>query len=605
VTGLLAVASLATVAVPSAAADTVHCGEVLHASTTLSNSLIGCSSDGLVVGASGITVDLNGHAVSGVGLATGIRNDGHDDVTIRNGSVINFDNGVILGPGTLRNAVTGLSLVKNEVASIALNSASGNNISHNSMSEYSDTGLHLTNGSSTNVIVGNSIGGGGSGEAFVIDSGSNDNWLEGNVVPVSGGHAVRVEGSTGTMVLANQLAGGADVAVQLTGAPDSVVQANTISGGGDAAVAFTSSTAGVVRFNAFGKTGDAGVILEAMSNSLVKGNTMSLSGDAGVVLRNGSSNVRVIDNTATNASDSGISIADGIGNVVRGNILSSNAGGIDLSGGSNNVVEFNAARSNLGLGVEIVGSAGNTVYGNTLEGNLTGGLWVDSGSVGNTVSGNSAQGNGGDGFSVNGMTSSVQSNLARQNGGWGIYAGPGVLDGGGNGGSGNAEPAQCYLISCTDGSAWQAPGRPPEPIDPLEIGLPTQTAVGPGSGWTPTGPVRSFRAPRRNVKRRKQLVVVKCKRRRAKRGHSARPRAKVLCRAPFRARRTSRRVSGKLMLRGKALARGGRKVRGGRRGTVVLRARRGPAAGHYQLVLQFRDARKRKSVVRQTVRVRY
>jgi large repetitive protein len=607
--GLL-VAAWLSLAAPAARADTITCGEVIRASTTVTNSLAGCAGDGLVIGAPGITVDLAGHVVQGVGLGVGIRNSGHADVTIRNGSVLNFDYGVVLNPGTVRNAVTNLNLSKNEWAALQLDNASGNHIAHNLLSEFSDMGLKLTNGSSSNVVVHNSVSGAGSGEAIVIELGSNGNWLEDNVVPVSGSHAVRVQASSGNMVLANQLAGGADVAVFVAGSPGTVVQANSIAQGGDAAILMSGGSGGVVRFNSLGKSSDAGVILEGMTNSLVKGNSMSLAGDSAVLLRNGSTNVRVIDNQASHSSDAGVALSDSSGNIVRGNVLASNTTGVELAGGFGNVVEFNSMQSNLGLGVEVVGSPSNSVFGNSLDRNSTGGIWVDSGSVGNTVAGNAAQGNGGDGLTVSGISSTVRGNLATGNQGWGIHAAAGVVDGGGNGAAANAEPAQCFQIVCSDGSDWVAPVRPPEPVDPLEVGLPTRSAVGPWSGFAgptalvrPRPAVRGFRRGRRS-----RLAVVRCKVQRAARGARGRRRArrgKVVCRAPYRARRTTRRVTGQLMRNGKSFARGARRVRGARRGMVALRARRRPAAGRYTLVLSYRDARKRKSVVRRPVRVRY
>jgi parallel beta-helix repeat protein len=352
------------------------------------------------------------------------------------------------------------------------------------------------------------------------------------------------------------------------------------------------------------------VILEAMGNSLVKGNSMSLAGDSAIVLRNGSTNVRVIDNQASHSSDAGVAITDGLGNTVRGNVLASNSVGVELSGGSGNLVEFNAMQSNLGLGLEIVGSTSNTVFGNSLDGNLTGGIWVDTSSVANTVAGNAAQGNGGDGLSINAIGTTVRDNLARTNQGWGIYAAAGVIDGGGNGAAGNAELAQCHLIICSDGSGWQAPVRPPEPVDPLEVGLPTKSAVGPWSGFVgPTTPVRGLRLPARRGRRgrRARLAVVRCRTQRpARRRAGRRGRAKVVCKVPYRAKRSSRRVTGRLMRHGKSMARGARRVRGGsRRGKLALVARKRPTAGRYRLVLGYRDARRRTTVVRRTVRVRY
>jgi hypothetical protein len=108
-----------------------------------------------------------------------------------------------------------------------------------------------------------------------------------------------------------------------------------------------------------------------------------------------------------------------------------------------------------------------------------------------------------------------------------------------------------------------------------------------------------------SIKRRARLAVVRCKARRPARGRAARRRARVVCKAPYKAKRSSRRVTGRLVRHGKSMARGARRVRGGSRGKLALLARKRAAAGRYRLVLSYRDARRRKAVVRRTVRVRY
>jgi parallel beta-helix repeat protein len=585
--------------VPVAHADQVACGQVITTNTTISNSLAGCAGDGLVIGASGITVDLNGNTIQGTGLGVGIMNNGHSDVTIRNGAVLNFDHGVILNPGTVRNAVTGLKLSNNEWSAIQLNAASGNHLAQNQLSELGDVGVRFTNGSSDNAIKGNVVGA-GAGDSFVVELGSHRNWFEGNLVQVSAGQALRVTDSTNTMVLGNEFAGSSDMGITMTSAPGSVVQANKLGGGGDAGVLLTGGSASVVRFNAFGQSSDAGVILEGMSNSLVKGNALSSAGDAAIVLRGGSSDVRVIDNTASHASDAGIFISDGTANTVRGNILTNNAHGIELDAGQQNRVEFNTTKDNLGLGMEVSESSGNYVFGNTADGNLVGGIWVDHGGIGNTVEGNAARGNGGDGINVIGAGTVVRYNLARNNQGWGIYAEQGVIDGGRNGASGNSELLQCHLIICNDGSDWVAPVRPPEPLDPLELGLPDMTAVGPRAQ-------RALRAGRGRPRRRARTAVVVCKRRPAVRGRAARKRNRVraVCKAEYKAKRSTRRVTGRLVRHGKPAARGARRVRGGSRGMVSLLARKPLVRGRYRLVLSYRGGRHRASVTRRTVRLRF
>ena len=65
---LLAAAGLALSGASAAqAARPVHvsCGEVITVDTKLANDVVDCPRHGLIVGAAGITLDLNGHTIDG------------------------------------------------------------------------------------------------------------------------------------------------------------------------------------------------------------------------------------------------------------------------------------------------------------------------------------------------------------------------------------------------------------------------------------------------------------------------------------------------------------------------------------------------------------
>ena len=51
----------------SASAAHVQCGDVITQDTTLDSDLIDCPGHGVVIGASGITLDLAGHTIDGTG----------------------------------------------------------------------------------------------------------------------------------------------------------------------------------------------------------------------------------------------------------------------------------------------------------------------------------------------------------------------------------------------------------------------------------------------------------------------------------------------------------------------------------------------------------
>ena len=83
----------------------LQCGDTITADTVLDRDLTGCPSNGIVIGADNITLDLGGHTISGDGKLVkrcprrqicdvGIANDARNGVTIRNGSVRGFGVGV-------------------------------------------------------------------------------------------------------------------------------------------------------------------------------------------------------------------------------------------------------------------------------------------------------------------------------------------------------------------------------------------------------------------------------------------------------------------------------------------------------------------------------
>ena len=92
-----------------AAANHVGCGDVITQDTTLDSDLIDCPENGLVVGASDVTLDLGGHTVDGIDPNngySGILVSNRIGVTVRNGDVYDFYKGLeITGFDESRNLV--------------------------------------------------------------------------------------------------------------------------------------------------------------------------------------------------------------------------------------------------------------------------------------------------------------------------------------------------------------------------------------------------------------------------------------------------------------------------------------------------------------------
>jgi parallel beta-helix repeat protein len=77
----------------------VTCGQTITQDMALDSDLMNCPADGVVIGADNVRLDLNGHIIHGganlgVEFPAGVRNAGHSGVTIENGRISNFHEGV-------------------------------------------------------------------------------------------------------------------------------------------------------------------------------------------------------------------------------------------------------------------------------------------------------------------------------------------------------------------------------------------------------------------------------------------------------------------------------------------------------------------------------
>jgi len=94
------------------------CGAVINTDTTLKTDVGPCPGVGLVVAANNITVNLGGHRVFGTkaeGSSPGVLLDHVSKVTLKNGSIDNFDAGVLVFRGQ-KNTLTRLDVHDNDSA---------------------------------------------------------------------------------------------------------------------------------------------------------------------------------------------------------------------------------------------------------------------------------------------------------------------------------------------------------------------------------------------------------------------------------------------------------------------------------------------------------
>src|SRR3990172_2221253 len=107
----------------------------------------------IITAADGITLNGNGHTVSGDGTGYGVLLDHRTGVTIKNLKVKNFDRGIYLYFSN-DTIVTGSTFSNNEWYGIDLDRSSENTITHNTASN-NQVGIALFPASTNNIVTSN------------------------------------------------------------------------------------------------------------------------------------------------------------------------------------------------------------------------------------------------------------------------------------------------------------------------------------------------------------------------------------------------------------------------------------------------------------------
>ena len=294
----------------------LSCGDTITVDTTLDRDLTGCRSNGVVIGADNITLDLNGHTISGDGKPVrrcprrqpcdmGVFNDRHDGVTVRNGSLRGFAVGVLVG-GVRGNRLVGLSSSRNQFfgyviadsSRTAIRDSSGNDnprpdgdglgvfmshdlrIVHNSFRRNGQIGIHIED-STDNLIQGNEFVHNGDFGIFVQADG---NQVRGNRC-VRNGTGILVGPGSRNVIAGNRVSGGGE-GIAIEKGRGNVVARNVVArtrhsgirlGIGDPPI---GSTRTVVRRNVVIASGEDGFwVAESDRRALLIGNVARRSGD--------------------------------------------------------------------------------------------------------------------------------------------------------------------------------------------------------------------------------------------------------------------------------------------------------------------------------------
>jgi parallel beta-helix repeat protein len=335
-----------------------HCGSVLTRSTVLTRDLTGCPSNGLVIGADNVTLDLHGHSVDGDGTLqdacpgdqpcdVGIDNSsGHARLTVRGGSIGDFATDVLV-IGAEQNDLRRLSVARSFFAGIVVVNSSGTRVMS---STVTDNGLTTDSAgivlftSQDSRIQGNRLSGNGDAGLFVGQADSNligDNTVADNTnagVALDGigndvsrnrvvrnGDGIIVTGD-GNRIRNNQVQdavgcsdGGCGFGVSLEGGTGNTVSDNDVLRAHTVGIrvdAFTGSAAGtVIRGNVVRDAGVHGIAVDfehvgPVTDTLVVANVALRAGNDGIHVD--SASTTITRNTAVNNTDLGIDAVPGI-----------------------------------------------------------------------------------------------------------------------------------------------------------------------------------------------------------------------------------------------------------------------------------------------------
>jgi len=189
---LLASTSLLFFAPQAARAQVLACGTVVTQSVTLQADVV-CPPymDGLTVGASNITIDLNGYAIVGAwnafqspqSFGSAIVSSLFDGVTITNGYIKGFNTPIVLVGGK-GHQVYKMEALIDQSYPVILNGTSFSVVENNDFRGI-ELSSSFTNGSVGNRISGNRLGsgpGGGGGLLEVRECSTYENVVEGNTI---------------------------------------------------------------------------------------------------------------------------------------------------------------------------------------------------------------------------------------------------------------------------------------------------------------------------------------------------------------------------------------------------------------------------------------
>lgn len=405
---LLAAAAVFGFTADRAAARPPSCGDTVKADVKLKADLEGCPNNGLLIGANGVEIDLNGHTISG---------DGKDHRPCPNGAcdlgiAIEHHKGVTVGGGRVTGFGLGIDVFKAAhvlVHDIDAPRNTGLGLAAFRSQDIAVQRLHANHNAFSGILYFGVTGG------VVRASAANSDGLDTDQAGMS------MIKSRDVRISHNTFARNGDIGFYSETVADVRIAHNRIVGNPEAGMfAVESSKRVEIRSNRISHAGD-GIILDASHSR---------------VARNRITDIQAPSGCPKNGCATGIAVEGSRDNrVVRNRVSRAEGSAIRVGVAPRFVPPNFRTRDNL-VRANLVVNNGDGIF---VEPNAVDSLLVD----------NRARRSRDDGIDVRRPATTLIDNRASRNGHLGIDAVANVRDGGGNQARNNGNPLQCVGLVCS------------------------------------------------------------------------------------------------------------------------------------------------------------
>ena len=367
-TAVVVACALTAMSSREAFASHVSCGKTITADTTLHSDLKDCPGSGIVIGATTITLDLNGHTIDGDGEPScpetdvcdlGVDNTaGHNGVTIKDGTIREFATGILV-VGASDNRLSRLSSSNNLFGGLLLVGSLRTQVERSSIS---------ANGLSTD-------------EAGVIVFDSHDSRIQRNTVANNGDIGMLFIDSDNNRAERNSVFGNPEAGLIFTGNGNSVSR-NRVFRNGDNVIVFGDDNT-IIDNDLADAVGcpdgcGSGISLEGGERNVIAGNVVRRTLHDGIRIAafdpdRPTLHTLVRDNRVHGAADDAISVATAGNGAVHGTLVDRNRAigsgddGLDIRSATT-TLSSNLALRNGDLGIEavlgVIDGGGNRAHAN-------------------------------------------------------------------------------------------------------------------------------------------------------------------------------------------------------------------------------------------------